>query len=762
MYEASRREGVRPLRLGEAGRRDGDRRDDNGRRGARSAAVADRRRRPAAHHRPTTLPRHHAAQPRHATLATDNNQENIEPITTDNKEIPLDIRRKETENTAPLVTDTQTNAPRATVDKNCNATEQTQANNQHTGHHNQVAVQHQQQRKRRATSHLEQPPSSDRLDNDAAAKSVASDAATATKPAPLRKSQSGVATLGRLRVATPTGGGGGGADSPDQERPPAHSQSGGRRSRQPSTARSSRSGLRGDQSVTQFAQMDDENVSQQVTRGGGALTLASQWKSQFDDSEETTDNDWKPESPEHLQRTAAPSEAAPLAPAPPPALSRISEDSRTSHRKYINIAGIEEYPELVGGLPRAWSTPCLGPRVRAGLKPPLLQQAAFDDLVFKVDVMRNVASKHQGGGEGAGPTDGAVPILNDRRISKGGEDGRWASLPAMAVLVGGDQGPADIEKAEEEVEEEIEEEEEVDDEGDEDEGLQEVAGRLEIRVVPKEVIASKEKLQNSSPARPQNLDPVSKQNGHVVDVGTEVQNASKDSPQRPRIERTKSILKQSSKEKTDAGVVENMPSPKRENITFAPEAIAKKELKELDIRLERKDGNSDIKTSTQGNENEEEVLVCRVTERDVGTETVNVDTVDVMVKTSDKLIGADLKKRVETESSSTETDQKVIRERSRQDSLERTRKKFHRKSSAAGVIEGSAVEAGPGRARPAQLEAVRNSAAAADSESSSSTQCNRRVSELRAERQRCSSGIDLAVNPSVTYVSSCTSIPDNK
>ncbi|VEN39824.1 unnamed protein product, partial [Callosobruchus maculatus] len=221
------------------------------------------------------------------------------------------------------------------------------ANNQHTGHHNQVAVQHQQQRKRRATSHLEQPPSSDRLDNDAAAKSVASDAATATKPAPLRKSQSGVATLGRLRVATPTGGGGGGADSPDQERPPAHSQSGGRRSRQPSTARSSRSGLRGDQSVTQFAQMDDENVSQQVTRGGGALTLASQWKSQFDDSEETTDNDWKPESPEHLQRTAAPSEAAPLVPAAPPALSRISEDSRTSHRKYINIAGIEEYPELV-------------------------------------------------------------------------------------------------------------------------------------------------------------------------------------------------------------------------------------------------------------------------------------------------------------------------------------------------------------------------------------------------------------------------------
>lgn len=53
----------------------------------------------------------------------------------------------------------------------------------------------------------------------------------------------------------------------------------------------------GDHSVTQFALIDDENVSalQQVTKGGGALTLASQWKSQFDDSEDTTDNEWKQE-----------------------------------------------------------------------------------------------------------------------------------------------------------------------------------------------------------------------------------------------------------------------------------------------------------------------------------------------------------------------------------------------------------------------------------------------------------------------------------
>lgn len=51
----------------------------------------------------------------------------------------------------------------------------------------------------------------------------------------------------------------------------------------------------GDQSMTQYALMDDENVSalQQLTKGGGAVTLASQWKSPFDDSEDTTDNEWK-------------------------------------------------------------------------------------------------------------------------------------------------------------------------------------------------------------------------------------------------------------------------------------------------------------------------------------------------------------------------------------------------------------------------------------------------------------------------------------
>lgn len=109
--------------------------------------------------------------------------------------------------------------------------------------------------RRRATSHLEQAP--EKLDNEQAA-SARSTSDANQKPAPLRKSQSGVATLGRLRVAPAPQQGGSVVESPatpELERP---------RRRQPSAARSSRSGVR-DQSLTQFAVIDDENVSQQVS-----------------------------------------------------------------------------------------------------------------------------------------------------------------------------------------------------------------------------------------------------------------------------------------------------------------------------------------------------------------------------------------------------------------------------------------------------------------------------------------------------------------
>ena len=60
-----------------------------------------------------------------------------------------------------------------------------------------------------------------------------------------------------------------------------------------------------DNSITQMAQMDDENISQAITQAGGCLTLHSKWKSQFDDSEasenETEMKGENLQSPEHKQ-----------------------------------------------------------------------------------------------------------------------------------------------------------------------------------------------------------------------------------------------------------------------------------------------------------------------------------------------------------------------------------------------------------------------------------------------------------------------------
>ncbi|XP_063392310.1 serine/arginine repetitive matrix protein 1-like [Cydia fagiglandana] len=194
---------------------------------------------------------------------------------------------------------------------------------------------------------------------------------------------------------------------------------------------------RADQSYTQFAVMDDENVSalQQVTKGG-ALTLVSLWKSQFDDSEETTDNEWKQEqlqSPEHRTgasnaRSSAVSSSAnaprtqrantnaqlnardpppTLQPAPvpvPPPVERAAPapPAPLSPRpqRCLHIPGIEAFPKLRPALPRSWSLPAIGAHVRK-LRPPLLQQASFDggtggSLRYRVDVMRGVASRHEG------------------------------------------------------------------------------------------------------------------------------------------------------------------------------------------------------------------------------------------------------------------------------------------------------------------------------------------------------------------------------
>lgn len=227
------------------------------------------------------------------------------------------------------------------------------------------------------------------------------------------------------------------------------------------------SGTNRDHSITQFALIDDENVSalQQMTKGGGGLTLASQWKSQFDDSEETTDNEWKqePQSPEHQKiqyisqhhqqqhphyhtlphhsskhhqsnnseqmghiKSSTQPQSLQTTPSQPVAPTQKDinhtqqfyiqhkgrrEDqslkqklkkkkkwdwftsvddwqrwqfSFRNFRSHLNIAGIENFPDIQDHLPHCWSEPALGNILRHNLEPPLLQQAAFDDTVSGV------------------------------------------------------------------------------------------------------------------------------------------------------------------------------------------------------------------------------------------------------------------------------------------------------------------------------------------------------------------------------------------
>ncbi|XP_076256223.1 tau-tubulin kinase asator isoform X3 [Rhynchophorus ferrugineus] len=712
---------------------------------------------------PTTLPR----QTTKLVTTIDNNQENIEP--TDNKEVQIDARRRiEAENTAPLATDTQTNAARPTVDKNCNAT---------AGE--QIA------RKRRATSHLDQPPA-DRLDNEAAVASAKS-TSDAPRPAPLRKSQSGAATLGRLRVATPPHGQGGSlGDSPatpEQERP---------RRRQPSAARSSR-GTR-DQSVTQFAVMDDENVSQQVTRGG-ALTLASQWKSQFDDSEETTDNEWKPESPEHHrglgshhssvhhQHLTTPAvDIGAASPQAPAALSRISEDSRTSHRKYVNIAGIEDYPELVGALPRAWSCPALGPLVRRSLKPPLLQQAAFDDLVFRVDVMRNVASKQH---VHAAAENGDPAAIKPGRLEKGGADDgsnverAWVSLPSLEL--------PDAQGFREE------------DNG--DEGLQEVAGKLEIRVVPKSsadgptpiYTATTNQTHTTATPRPHSLPPIATkttpgQGDHPHHVTME-RTGSNERPERKPVERTKSILKQSSK---DGSVVGEVGSPRKEVVMFVDAIEIKDKEKACEsMRSKMRSPPPEAVISRKENEIEREIQ-CDVALCNANESNCRKSPAKTLANMTDKQTATETKK-VETESSSTETenqqrDKNKHRGRS-QDKSEERRKSTGRKTSlnfepVEALMRSQSLKSVPSNKPLSSL--LNNLATDSRSESSSGTSATNRpksdaVSGAREksgpeEKQRlverdksrrlgdefptrCSPGVDLSTNPNVTFVAA-SSIPE--
>ncbi|XP_078050960.1 tau-tubulin kinase asator isoform X3 [Augochlora pura] len=437
-----------------------------------------------------------------------NNQENVEPDNRKELDAQMDYesicrRNKQRGVEASSVPFTSANSNHGR-DKNCNATIPTIDNNHQQNRQQAVLppTTHGSPKKRRAVSMAAEPQTGvvaveKPVDNEGdalmasarSASEVTRNKISAKLPAPLRKSQSGAFVRVRVRPAP----------EPTTEEPPSPrvqtevdasycsydvtnpkyvgNQSPVNEQREPlkrefrrrtdgrQQTRASRAAIR-DYSITQCAQIDDDNVSalQQVTKGGGGLTLASQWKSQFDDSEET-DNEWKGEnlqSPEHkgatlpviVPQSTVVSDAVTTAssvPASidaktavvqsatsvmshqhsivPSALSRISEDSpkpSVPHR-CLNIAGIEKYPDLQGALPSAWSVPALAPHVRANLEAPLVQQAAFDDLFYEVDVMRNIATRYDEPRQSPPPRRASVPAVafsppNTMPSTPGGEE----------------------------------------------------------------------------------------------------------------------------------------------------------------------------------------------------------------------------------------------------------------------------------------------------------------------------------------------------
>lgn len=141
----------------------------------------------------------------------------------------------------------------------------------------------------------------------------------------------------------------------------------------------------------------------------------------------------------------------------------------------------------------------------------------------------------------------------------------------------------------------------------------------------------KERINKNNVPRPQTLSPSKPvQNGdtdhHHTDGCT---NETHDSPQRSKMERTKSILKQSSKEK-EAG---DMPSPRKENITFAP-------VSECQIRSDTVENVKETKKPCDTKDVDRETQ-CDIRKNNSAQNFVSTGTepVDIEAKTVDKQIG---------------------------------------------------------------------------------------------------------------------------
>ncbi|KAK2727888.1 tau-tubulin kinase homolog Asator-like isoform X2 [Artemia franciscana] len=266
-----------------------------------------------------------------------------------------------------------------------------------------------------------------------------------------------------------------------------------------SSSPGSRRGIRdrhADVSYTQCAVMEDENNSG-LAKGTGGLTLASQWKSQFDDSEQTDDEQYGEnlQSPEHKNTNVDGASHIVLTGPEVAELRRLvrdlansddpfgmykkGEESKDANKE--EAKGKEEGKNSTEGLEltnqnvcsrqtaaviesssvaalnvecnilvspvespaplqRVWSNPQLSSHIRPDLEPPTLQQAEIENYVYSMDIVRGVAMRRSVSAE-ENKEKAGEEVLTERR----------PSLPTMSIS---DREP-----------------------------IQHISGRLEIRVV---------------------------------------------------------------------------------------------------------------------------------------------------------------------------------------------------------------------------------------------------------------------------------------
>jgi hypothetical protein len=256
-----------------------------------------------------------------------------------------------------------------------------------------------------------------------------------------------------------------------------------------------------------------------------------------------------------------------------------------------------------------------------------------------------------------------------------------------------------------------------------------VAGKLEIRVVPKENVPRPAQTSPSNNAV----------EGESVEQNKEQQQPPP--PERPKVklERTKSILKQSSKERNENQEVH---SPKREQITFAPDVNDPPE------KTVKKRVSLEMDEATK--KEPEEVKP----EEEKKSKSPSPEKVKVEAE----------QKSEESSSSSSETEQKNSEKK------EKVRLKSPPSGSNSHVNvppTESLSRSNSQKAVSKPLEKIKNNLGHSASESSSSTQdkleqnlknarnaLDKKNNETKQQdRVQCSPSVDLTTNPAVTFVS---------